>query len=296
MRAVIGIDLGGTQIKGRAFSGDGTILASHRMDLGRSDRALSGLRRCLDRLVEDSGVNPDGLGIAAPGMAAKTETHIAWLPSSKVAVEGILWKEELGFPGPVRVLNDAHAALMGERWQGAARGLENVVMITLGTGLGGAIFSEGRLLRGHLGRAGHVGHFTLNPQGPPGLLGMPGCVEDAIGNQTLHQRSNGRFRQTADLIEQVLAGDIDAERIWNKSVEGLGFGLAGLINVLDPEAIVIGGGIAAAGPLLFERLQQVLDRIEWRPTGEKVTLIPAALGEWSGAAGAAFRVMEADLR
>lgn len=294
MQCVFGIDIGGTQVKGRAYAPDGTVLASRLLHVGDSARAVERLRECMDLLSSEAGCQPNGLGIAAPGLAAKEETHIVWLPKSKVAVEGVYWKQELGFPGPVRVLNDAHAALLGERWLGAMKGFQDAILITLGTGLGGAILSEGRLIRGHLGRAGHVGHLTLDPKGPKGIVGMPGCVEDAIGNQTLSRRSNGRFSSTADLLEAVRAGDKEAEAVWLKSVEGLAFGLGGLINSLDPEAIIIGGGIAAAGDLLFEPLQRVLDEIEWRPTGSKVKLLPAALGEWSGSAGAAHRVFTED--
>src|SRR5207249_12254403 len=130
--------------------------------------------------------NPSaGIGVSAPGLAARDERSIAVMPGRLSGLEGLDWTRFLDSPKPVPVLNDAHAALMGEAWLGAARGFRNVILLTLGTGVGGAAMVDGRLLRGHLGRAGHLGHVCLDPAGPPDCAGTPGSLEVAIGNGTL---------------------------------------------------------------------------------------------------------------
>jgi len=197
------------------------------------------------------------------------------------------------FQDPVPVLNDAHAALIGESWLGAARSLENVFMLTLGTGVGGAAIVEGKLLRGHIGRGGHLGHISLDPNGSPDVTGMPGSLEDKIGNCTIESRTQGRFKTTHDLVAAYAAGDPDARNIWLKSIQDLACGIGSLINVLDPSTVVIGGGIARSGRDLFEPLQRALDEVEWRPGGQKVKVIPAELGEFAGAYGAACSALQA---
>jgi glucokinase len=191
----------------------------------------------------------------------------------------------------VTVLNDAHAALLGEAWIGAACGMDNVFMLTLGTGVGGAAIVDGHLLRGHLGRAGHLGHITLDWRAENDDVGTPGSLEMAIGNKTLRKRTQGRYSLTESLIRDVQAGSAEADVIWQESLRGLAVGINSLINTLDPEAVILGGGIAQAGPELFDRLRGFLNRYEWRPMGSAVKLLPATLGDLAGAFGAARRSM-----
>src|SRR5690606_23919840 len=117
-------------------------------------------------------------------------------------------------------------------------------LLTLGTGVGGAILSEGRLLRGHLGRAGHFGHVTVDSAGLPDIVGTPGSLEDAIGNHSLSARSGGRYTSTADLVADVARGDAEATAVWSRSIRDLAAGITSLINVVDPETVLLGGGIA----------------------------------------------------
>jgi glucokinase len=152
---------------------------------------------------------------------------------------------------------------------------------------------DGRILHGHLGRAGHLGHVSLDANGLKDTVNTPGSLEDAIGDHTLARRSNGRFHSTAELVAAVRAGDENARKVWNDSVRALGVALSGFINLFDPELILIGGGIAEAGQDLFGPLNTVLDQFEWRPTGARVRVFKAALGPRAGAAGAAFAAKQA---
>jgi glucokinase len=160
-------------------------------------------------------------------------------------------------------------------------------VLTLGTGVGGGVIIDGSLLQGATGRAGHLGHVTLDKDGPPDIVGMPGSLEDCIGNHSLDARSGSRFRDTGEMVQAAAAGDVEAAECWRRSVRGLAVGIASLVNAFDPEIIVLGGGISECGPSLFDLLQKYLDEVEWRPTGERVPVVAAKLGELAGAIGAA---------
>jgi glucokinase len=213
------------------------------------------------------------------------------MPGRLHGLEGFAWTEFLASPKPVRVLNDAHAALLGESGIGAARGFQNVIMLTLGTGVGGAAMVDGKLLRGAIGRAGHLGHTCLDPNGSPDVCGTPGSLEFAMGNYSLKDRSGGHFQMTQELIKAYESGDARASVIWLKSVQILACAICSFVNILDPEAVIIGGGIARAGRALFDPLQKYLDPIEWRPGGARVKIVPAVLGEFAGAYGAAHNAI-----
>jgi glucokinase len=231
------------------------------------------------------------IGVAAPGLAARDGRSIAWMEGRLAEVKGLDWTTFLNWPRPIPVMNDAHAAMLGEMWQGAAKGVQNAVLLTLGTGVGGAIVCDGKLLQGHLGRAGHLGHITLNPDGPPDLVGTPGSLEDAVGEATLSARSKGSYTTTQQLIEAVRAGDTQASAIWQRCIRDLAAGIVSIVNVVDPDVVIIGGGIAAAGDDLFVPLRKHLDRWEWRPNGAAVRVVPATLGDQAGAIGAAYKAL-----
>jgi glucokinase len=209
------------------------------------------------------------------------------MPGRLHGLEGLDWTKFLGAANPVPVLNDGHAALLGEAWVGAAKGLDNVIMLTLGTGVGGAAIVDGHLLRGNLGRAGHLGHICLDTGGPPDVTNTPGSLEVAIGNCTIGERTHGRFQSTHELIAAHARGDNEATAVWLTSVQALACAIASFANILDPEAVILGGGIARAGRTLFEPLEKFLEPIEWRPGGARVRVLSARLGEFAGAFGAA---------
>ena len=286
----IGIDLGGTHVKAASVSDAGVVLgrlADTTRDGGPAGSWVPTIRALITRLVDERGAPPSGIGVGAPGIAAADGRSIAFMEGRLAGLQALDWSRALEAAAPVRVLNDAHAALLGEAWTGAAAGCREVVLLTLGTGVGGAILAEGRLVLGAMGRAGHWGHVSLDPDGPPSITGMPGSLEGAIGNCTVAARTDGRFTDTRALVLAHIAGDPQATRVWRRSVRDLAVAIAGIANAVDPELVVVGGGIARAGAALFEPLAEDLERVEWRPLGHRVRVLPAALGELAGAIGAA---------
>jgi glucokinase len=292
MSYAIGIDVGGTNIKMVAVSpqGDLLFLAEQRTTDERADWAAR-IQDQIARIQAEQRGPAKWIGLAAPGLAASNGRSIAWMQGRLDAIQGLDWTDYLGAAQTVPVLNDAHAALLGEAWRGAAAGCPNVVLLTLGTGVGGGALVDGHLLRGNIGRAGHLGHICLDPNASPDITGTPGSLEDAIGDCTIRERTGGRFSSTEDLVLAHLAGDAAATEVWLRAMHRLGCGIVSLINVLDPEVVILGGGIIKAGPALFTPLQEVVDRHEWRPTGSRARIVPAALGELAGAVGAAYHAL-----
>ncbi len=289
----IGLDIGGTNIKALAVTPGGRLLAHLAVPTGDTggrgwQMNVQRAKAELERTVKQS---LSWIGLAAPGLAAANQRAIAFMPGRLPGLEDLVWQKFLKLSQPVPVLNDAHAALLGEAWRGAAQRAKNAILLTLGTGVGGAAMVDGRLLRGQLGRAGHFGHISLDPEGAPDVARTPGSLEDAIGDCTVQARSAGRFASTKELVAASQAGDPDAQQVWMKSVQALAAGIASLINVLDPEVVVIGGGIAGAGAALFRPLKTYLNAFEWRPGGNRARVVPANLGDRAGAFGAAWNAI-----
>jgi glucokinase len=288
----LGIDLGGSSVKADLLTAEGRSLARFQQafDPSRPGHFAETIR---DLVQHISAVHapPDRIGLSAPGLASPDERSIAFMPGRLEGLVHLDWTQFLQSTSPIPVLNDAHAALLGEVWLGAAKGASNVVLITLGTGVGGAAMVDGRLLRGHTGKAGHLGHVCLDIDAPPDITGMPGGLEDAIGNCTIIQRGGGRYRTTHDLIQAHQAGDPEAARIWLRSVKALACAIGSFTNVLDPELVILGGGIARAGDLLFEPVRRMVSEVEWKVCGHEVSVVPARLGEYAGACGAAWNAL-----
>jgi glucokinase len=287
----VGIDLGGTNIKAVAVNATGNVLERESRQTRDGPASVAEWVEIIRRLVagfkSSLGAPTSGIGMATPGIIAADSRSVAWCPGKLQGIERFDWGASLGQKELVPLLNDAHAALLGEHWLGAARPFRDAILLTLGTGVGGAILSEGRLLRGAHGRAGILGHMSLDPFGPPGPFGGPSPLEDWIGDHTVAQRTQGRFRSTEELVRAVGRGDLLAQAAWRKSIHALAVAIVSCGLILDVEAVIIGGGIAQAGPTLLEPLTQELDQIEWRPAGLKMKIVPASLGAWSGAIGAA---------
>ena len=279
----IGIDIGASQIKIVAVAPTGVPL--HSLCIATDDASekwKSAVPEAIAAMEAKFG-KLESIGVCSPGLAARDHRSIAWMQGRLAGIQGYVWEKAPWRGHAIPVINDAHAALLGEAWIGAARGENDVVMITLGTGVGGAIMVGGRLLEGRLGRAGHIGHISLDPDGPLDIVNTPGSLEDAVGEHTLLARSDGYFQTTRDLIDATLAGDSDAGRLWCNSVKALAAGLVSVINIVDPALIVIGGGISNAGDMLFVPLREEMIQMEWRPFGQAIPIVPAILGELAGA-------------
>jgi glucokinase len=292
MDYAIGIDVGGTNVKLLAVRADGGAVAQDEFPtVDEPTRPWAAATRERIAAIEQAHGKARWIGVTAPGLAGPDGRKIIWMQGRMAAVQDFDWTGFLERDTLVPVLNDAHAALMGEAWLGAAAGCANVCMLTLGTGVGGAVMCDGRLLRGRLGRAGHLGHLSLDPWGRADIVQTPGSLEDAIGECTLQQRGLGRYASTRALVAAHTAGDALATSVWLGSVRALAAAMVSIINMADPEIFILGGGIAQAGAALLTPLQGLLDALEWRPTGSGVKVVTATLGPRAGALGAAWHAM-----
>jgi glucokinase len=293
MKYALGIDIGGTNIQALAVTPSGRVMADFIMATGDNGNKnwIANVQAAKDQACQTFKKTPAWIGVAAPGLAAKDQRSIRCMPGRLPGLEGLVWRKDFKTAHPVPVLNDAQAALLGEVWRGAARGSRNAILLTLGTGVGGAALVDGRVLRGHIGRAGHLGHVSLDPAGGPDVARTPGSLENAIGECTITARTQGRFDSTHALVAASNRNEPFARGVWLKSVQALAAAIASLINVLDPEVVVIGGGISKAGAALFRPLNQYLARFEWRPGGARVRIVPAKLGDRAGAFGAAWNAI-----
>jgi len=293
MSLSLGIDIGGTQVKAVVLHPNGDEL--HRQTFDTRADLVEGWPLYIRSITRDIqkaiGQPARHIGLSAPGIAASDGRSIWWMMGRLEAVMGINWQQALEHDRPVPVLNDAQAALLGETWKGAAAGAQNAILLTLGTGVGGAILCDGRVLRGAIGRAGHLGHISLDPTGEKDIVNTPGSLELLIGNCTIEQRTQGRFKTTHALAAAHREGDREASAYWLKSVRDLACAIASIVNCVDPEVVIIGGGIAAAGEALFSPLNRFLDEVEWRPHAHRIRIVPASLGEYSGAIGSAKNAM-----
>ena len=285
----IGIDLGGTRIKGVLLDTQtGDVL--HRQLVPTQDNTNSDWRSATAQIASALAALVDEpisrIGLAAPGLPTVDNTAIACMPGRLQGLEGFNWSDWLG--RPVRVLNDAHAALIAEARFGAARQLRNVAMLTLGTGVGGGLLIGGELYQGFFQMAGHLGHITVDADNEQlDVTGMPGSLEDAIGNATVSRRSYGRYQTTYELVDAYRQGEPLATLVWLTSLRRLAAGIASIANAFSPERVILGGGITQAGDALFDPLTTFLDLFEWRPSGKKTTICKAHFDDWAGAIGAA---------
>ncbi|MEZ6190971.1 MAG: ROK family protein [Phycisphaerales bacterium] len=290
----IGIDIGKTNIKLVVLDRAGEVVGRQEIPTPGDARVVDVIHEMAQPYRQTPG-HDVSLGLSAPGLVGPDTSRVVCLPGGRPAIEGVDWTEELNWHARVPILNDAHAALVAESRIGAARGCRHAVLLTLGTGVGGAVLVNGQPLQGKSGKAGHVGHISIHPDWPVSLLGMPGSLEYAFGDGSVPQRSGGLFPDTRALVEAHEAGDERATSIWRDAVGHLARGVATLANIFDPEVIVIGGGITRAGDALFLPLCQAVAQLEWLPTGQPTPIVPARFGSEAGAIGAALYAREQTL-
>ncbi|GAB4033876.1 ROK family protein [Spirosoma jeollabukense] len=289
MSQTIGIDLGGTRIKGVLIDATtGAVLHQLVTPTGDGDSRnwQQAVAHTVQALSQQATGSVLGIGLSAPGLPTPDNTAIACMPGRLQGLEGLNWSDFLD--KPVRVLNDAHAALMAEARFGALKGVQHGLMLTLGTGVGGGLLLNGQLYQGFFQMAGHLGHSTVNADSVhPDITNMPGSLEDAIGNVTVGKRSFGRYQTTHELVDGYRQGEPLATQVWLTSIRQLAVALASFANAFSPEVIVLGGGIMQADRALLDPLQTFFDLFEWRPAGKKTTIRKAYFEDWAGAIGAA---------
>jgi len=309
--AVLGIDIGGTQIKAGMVDEEGAILASRTISTPNDlDTFLPALQDIIHWLTEAAG-DPTGVGVGCKGNINSQDTTIETLLGSLHFLQGLRIVDLVGLPLDVPVFadNDARVALAGEMVWGAAKGLENVLMLTLGNGIGGAATVGGRLLRGHTGVAGHLGHLTVDPDGPLCVCGNQGCLETAFSARAIEGEAwsavhrgvssalTRLFREQPQLatcrtvFQAAREGDQLASTIISRAVGKLAAGIAGLLHIFDPEIVIVGGQVADAGADLLTPLQKQVWERSRRLLGREVPLVEQAVADKSGIVGAAGLAM-----
>jgi glucokinase len=308
---VLGIDIGGAHIRAGMVDENGAILASRTIPTPSDlDSFLPLLHEAIRWLLEATAV-PAGVGIGCKGIINPDSTQVETLPGGLHFLEGLRLADLVGLPLDVPVFADnaARVALAAEMVWGAARNRQNVVMLTLGAGVGGAVLSGGRLLRGHSGVAGHLGHITVDPGGAPCSCGNRGCLETVFSARAIEGEAwsavhrgcasslTRLFREQPQLatcrtiFQAASEGDELAATIVGSAISKLAAAVAGLLHVFDPEIVILGGQVADAGADLLEPLQQeVWDRSR-RLLGREVPLVAQEVADKSGIVGAAGLVM-----
>jgi glucokinase len=283
----IGIDLGGSRIKGVAIDAEGNILHQSYTPTndGEGEVWKTAVGKTVDDLKQKLNIQKTTIGISAPGLPNKDNTTIAFMPGRLEGLENFVWKDYL--KSPVYVLNDGVAALVAEAKTGAAKNSTNAIMVTLGTGVGGALLINKQPYQGSFNKAGHIGHMVIDSTGDADVTNMPGSLEECIGNCTIEKRSHGKFSSTHDLLLAYRKGDELAKQVWLTSVKKLAIGLASASNFISPDTIIIGGGIAEANDDLFIPLNEWFDEFEWQPGGIRPKIVKAVHGDLAGAIGAA---------
>ncbi|EAZ93220.1 ROK family protein [Crocosphaera chwakensis] len=284
--SVVGLDLGGTAIKLGQFLEDGTCINSLTVNTPQPSTPEAVVKTIIEAIAQlTQEQNCLALGIGTPGPADK-DGRIA-----KVAINLAGWQDvpladwlEQKTGISTIIANDANCAGLGEAWLGAGKDYDNLIMLTLGTGVGGAIILNGHLFTGHLGAAGELGLITLNFDGPMCNSGNNGSLEQ-YGSIRAIRRMTGK--EPAELGKLAETGDKEALKFWDNYGCLLGAGLASLIYVLTPEAIVIGGGISGSTKFFFPATLQEIERRVLSSSRENLQLLTAKLGNQAGMVGAA---------
>ncbi len=308
----IGVDLGGTNTRAGLVSGDGEILGRHRCptrpDRG-SDGVIEGILTCVAGAASAGGVRPSdvgGLGIGAPGPLDPLEGVII-SPVNLTCMHGVPLKDRLEdrLRIPVEVDNDANVAACGEQWQGAGRGVDHFLCVTLGTGVGGGWMVEGALMRGFNGNAAEVGHTTIDLNGPRCTCGNYGCLELYVSASAVVRRARERLADGG--VESVLnAESLTTEAILEASASGdalsatlveetgffLGVGLVSLVNALNVNVVALAGGLALAGERILAPARRTFTERGQIGIKESVKIVPAELGDDAGILGAARLLRE----
>ncbi len=306
MSHAIGIDFGGTTIKS-GLVGDGQILKrGHLIDTQHHQGPESLLNEIVAVIQELRAAEPgvSAIGVGVPGLVDSVNGIVHELTNvpgwQDVNLRNLL-HERTGLY--ITIENDANAMAYGEWTYGAAKGGVHVVCITLGTGVGGALILDGRLYRGAQLGAGEIGHMSIDYRGKPGAHNNPGDLEEYVGNRQIAARAVKRYAAAGqqkdaqhctprDLAEAAMAGDSVASQLWEDMGEELGAALASVVWILNPDTIVIGGGVANAGDLIFEPVRRTIRNRTQKVIYEHLRVVPATLGNDAGIIGNAVLALQ----
>lgn len=311
-KPVLAVDLGGTKILTAVIGIGGRILA-RKYCLTRADEGLGvvvqRILSALDSVLKEAGMDLSqvgGISLAAAGAIDATRGVITVSPNlpgwNDVPLRDII-KEKL--KTDTWLINDAKAAALGEYHFGAGRGTRNLIYLTVSTGIGGGIITNGELYFGHRGSAGEIGHMTIDTNGPPCACGNVGCLEvmasgTAVAKDALERLNRGEKSMLREIVSGDLAqvtakevagaaakGDGLALEVITRAATYLGVGLVNLVNTLNPEIIVIGGGMSKMGALLFDPAKRVVAERALPLAVESVRIVPADRPDDAGLLGAA---------
>ena len=307
----IGIDFGGTTVKAGVVA-EGAILSRitplQTQEYAGADSLLAAIRKLIEQL---RALHPElsAVGAGLPGIIDSLNGRV-WQLSNVRGWENVplraLLEEWTGLPAALD--NDANAMAYAEWLYGAGRDGTNVVCLTLGTGVGGGLVLERKLYRGSRLGAGEIGQMTIDPNGPPGQYGNYGALEKYVGNRQIAERAQNVYREaglTKGLEEcsplalelSARTGDAIAQQIWAEVGFAIGITLCDIVWLLNPDRIVIGGGVARAGEFVFGPIRKVIRERTMKIFHEGLTIAPAMLGNDAGMIGsAALALQEAERR
>jgi glucokinase len=315
-KRVIGIDVGGTNLRGALVGPDGKII--NRMKIASdADQGIEAVIDNLVRLIKSIGGGEDvsAVGFGIPGIIDFKAGIITQAPNicnvNNYPIRENL-RTRLGDAIPVIIENDANCAALGEWWMGAGKDVGSLVIITLGTGVGGGIVLDGKLWRGADGMGGEVGHMTIYPDGAKCNCGNYGCLEsyssatairrmvkeilsDSNSKTALRELVNDEDpgRMPEAVMKAAQEGDRAALGIWEQFGTALGIGMASLVNILNVEMIVIGGGVSQAWEMFIGKALAELKRRALRAPAERVEVMKSMLGDDEGIIGASYLALNA---
>ncbi|MEQ1840009.1 MAG: ROK family protein [Verrucomicrobiales bacterium] len=302
---VIGIDFGGTSVKLAVVEGETLLTDIHRIptqEFESPDHLIERISRVVAEIREQHpSVSAIGVGVPgavnfSTGMTYNLTNVKGW---SEVPLRDIL-AEESGLPTVID--NDANCMAYAEWKFGAARGCSHAVCVTLGTGVGGGLILNNQLFRGANYAAGEIGQMSIDLNGVPGPYGNTGALERYIGNRQITEMAAEIYRQRGEevpaahtpeaLAEMAGKGDPVALEVWTKVATCLGFSLMSVVYLLNPEAIVIGGGVSEAGALLFDPLKKTLKNSLTAECFDHLRIVPARFGNTAGMIGSSAMASE----
>ena len=299
---IVGIDLGGTNLKIALLDlryqiKDRGVLSTQKFI--KKENLICAIIDSINNLIENNNLsraNILGIGLGLPGPIDYERGVVHFFPNiggwKEVNLKTIL---ERRLRLPVFIDNDAKLMSLAEYKLGAAKGYRNAVCITLGTGVGAGIIINGSLYRGFCNASGEIGHMPINEKGPRCNCGGHACLETYVGNKRILKEARRMFRRDISLEElSCLARrqNRGAQTIWGKVAGRLAVALVGVVNLLNPDCIVIGGGVANAGRILFDKVKKVISSQAMSVQARHVKVSKAKLGNNAGLIGAAILVRE----